>query len=116
MKGASFHIARIGTAITFLWIGILIFQNPAAWAGFIQPWAANLLPLPVETIMIGTAVFDLVIGFLLLIDFLSWQAALLGSLHLLLVLTVAGINVVTVRDIAILSGTVSLVFAGLTKR
>lgn len=108
MKKSSFHILRVGTAITFFWIGILILKEPNAWGGFIQPWAMKLLPGSVEQMMIGTAYLDLVIGFFLLIDTYVWLAALLGAGHLFIVLAVSGINEVTVRDIAILAATVAL--------
>lgn len=104
----SFHILRIGLAITFLWVGVLIFEQPEAWGGFIQPWAAVLLPIPIEQAMIGTAILDIVIGILFLFDLFIWLAALIGSIHLVIVLVVSGINDITVRDIAILSATLAL--------
>jgi len=42
MDKASFHILRIGLAVTFLWIGVLILRNPEAWGGYMRPWAAGL--------------------------------------------------------------------------
>lgn len=108
MKKASFHILRVGLAITFLWIGILIFKNPEAWGGYLQPWAAGLLPIPLAQAMIGTAVLDITIGAFLLFDFLSWLAALIGALHIMVVLTVSGINEVTVRDIGLLVAALAL--------
>lgn len=108
MKTASFHILRVGMAITFLWIGILIFREPESWGLYLQPWAANLLPTSLESAMIGTAIFDIVVGFLFLIDVITWIAALFGSIHLVIVLTVVGINAITVRDIGLLTGTLAL--------
>lgn len=108
MKGASFHILRVGIAITFLWIGVLIFREPESWGLYLQPWAANLLPTSLKSAMIGTAVFDIVVGFLILVDFTTWVAALFGSIHLIIVLTVVGINAITVRDIGLLAGTLAL--------
>lgn len=108
MKDASYHTLRVGLAITFLWVGILIFQSPEAWGGYIQPWAYDLLPLGGKEIMLTTAVFDVIVGFLLLIDSYLWIATLLASLHLIVVLVVSGITEVTVRDIAILTGSIAL--------
>ena len=95
-------------AITFLWIGILIFKNPEAWGGFVQPWVVDLLPMSLTDAMMGTAVLDIVIGALLLVDILTPWAALVGAGHLLIVLLVSGINDVTVRDIAIFTGAFAL--------
>ena len=104
----SFQILRIGLAITFLWIGILIFKNPEAWGGYLQPWAAGLLPIPIAQAMIGTAILDIIIGAFLLFNFLPWLAALVGAIHLIIVLTVSGITDITVRDIGLLAGTLAL--------
>ncbi|MFN7088887.1 MAG: hypothetical protein ACK4NX_03700 [Candidatus Paceibacteria bacterium] len=115
MRKTSFHILRVGLAITFLWIGVVIFKQPEAWEGYLQPWAAGLLPVPIAQAMIGTAFLDIIIGFLLLIDSFVWLAALVGAIHLIIVLTVSGITDITVRDIAILSAAVALMADSLPK-
>lgn len=115
MNKISFHILRVGMAITFLWIGVLIFKQPEAWGGYLQPWAAGLLPVPIGQAMIGTAVLDIVIGVLLLVDSFVWLAALAGAGHLAIVLTVSGITDITVRDIAILAGALALMADSLPK-
>ena len=113
MNKISFYILRVGLAITFLWVGILIFKQPEAWGGYLQPWAAGLLPIPVEQAMIGTAVLDLIIGIFLLFDSFVWVVALVGSIHLIIVLAVSGITDITVRDIGLLTGTVALLIESL---
>lgn len=115
MKKTSFHILRVGTAITFLWIGVLIFKQPEAWGGFLQPWATGLLPIPIREAMIGAAFLDIVVGALLLFDSFIWLAALVGAVHLITVLTVSGINDVTVRDIGILAAVLALMWDSLPK-
>jgi len=100
-------------AVTFLWIGVLILKSPAAWGGYLMPWAMNLLPVPAEQAMIGTAILDIVIGVLLLIDLWTWVAALLGAVHLAIVLTVSGITEITVRDIGLLAAAVGLMIDSL---
>jgi len=104
MKTASFHILRVGIAITFLWIGVLIFRQPEAWGGYFLPWAADILPMPLKEVMIGTAILDIVVGFLLLINMLVWPAALLATLHLATVIAVS----ITVRDIGLFAATLAL--------
>lgn len=103
MKKISHQVLRIGLGITFLWIGILIFKNPAAWGALVQPWAAKLIPGSLMSAMIGTAVLDMVVGILLLCNVFTWLAALLGFLHILIVLITCGITDITVRDIGLLS-------------
>jgi len=63
--------------------------------------------------MIGTAILDILIGFFLLIDFLTWLAALVGAIHLIIVLTVSGITDITVRDIGLLVAALALMIDSL---
>jgi len=113
MKETSFHILRVGLAITFLWIGVLIFKEPEAWGGYLQPWAAGLLPIPIAQAMIGTAILDITIGAFLLFDFLSWLAAFIGAVHIVIILTVSGITDITVRDIGLLAASVAIMISTL---
>ncbi|OHA13343.1 MAG: hypothetical protein A2909_00490 [Candidatus Tagabacteria bacterium RIFCSPLOWO2_01_FULL_39_11] len=109
----GFHFLRVGLAITFLWIGVLIFKNPEAWGGYLQPWAAGLLPIPLSQAMIGTAILDIVIGAFLLVDFLPWLAAFVGAIHILIVLAVSGITDITVRDIGLLVAALAIMIDSL---
>ena len=108
MKKLSFHILRVGLAITFLWIGFLILKAPEAWGGYLQPWAVRLLPVPLPEAMMGAAIVDLAIGFFLLIDSFVWLAALIGAMHIVIVLITSGITDITVRDIAIVAAASAL--------
>ena len=108
MNRASFHILRIGLAVTFLWIGVLILRNPEAWGGYMRPWAAGLLPIPIAQAMTGTAVLDIIIGIFLLINFLPRLTAIVGAIHLAIILIVSGITDITVRDIGLLAGMLAL--------
>lgn len=108
MSYYAFHILRVGLAITFLWIGILILREPVAWTGFIRPWAETLLLSTPEKAMVGTAILDILIGAALLLDFWTFWASLAAALHLVIVLSVAGIDAITVRDIGLLAGALAL--------
>src|SRR3989344_3209709 len=105
------HIVRVGIAITFIWIGLLILDDPISWAGFIRPWMERFLITSPEQTMVFNGWFDIGIGALLLIswnNWMTWLGALLAALHMVTVLAVAGIDPVTVRDISILAGALAL--------
>lgn len=104
----SFLILRIGLAITFIWIGILILQVPENFGAFIQPWAQKLLPTPLRETMIATGFLDIGIGILLLVPRIYWIGGLLGTVHLLVVIVTSGINDVTVRDIGLLAAAIAV--------
>jgi uncharacterized membrane protein YphA (DoxX/SURF4 family) len=107
----SLIFLRLGLAITFIWIGALIVQSPDSWAGFIQPWATGLLILPVAKAMTVVGFFDIVLGVWLLTNRLVWAAALLASIHLLIILVTSGVNDVTIRDIGLLGAAITLALA-----
>ena len=113
MKKTSYHFLRVGLAVTFLWIGVLIFKDPESWGGFLQPWAAGLLPIPIKEAMIGTAILDIGIGVFLILDFLPWLAAFAGAVHLVIVLVVSGVNGITVRDIGLLVAALAIMIDSL---
>ena len=111
MKGLPYHILRFGLAITFLWIGILILQNPEGWSAYIKPWAAELIPVPLKQAMISTAILDIAIGAFLLTNILTGFAALVASLHLAIILVVSGINAITVRDVGLFASALALLMS-----
>lgn len=113
MKTSGYHILRVALGITFFWIGILIFKDPEGWGAMIQPWALDLLPGSVRTTMLSTAAMDVLIGFFLLIDVWTWVFALLGAIHMVVVLTTTGINAITVRDIGLFGGLLAVTVSNL---
>ncbi len=108
MKKTSSYVLRIGLAVTFIWIGVLILKQPEAWGGYLEPWVLRILPIPLGQIMFGTALLDIAIGVSFFINPLVWLAALIGGVHLIGILIVSGITDITVRDIAILAATIAL--------
>lgn len=108
MNNLPLLILRLFLGVTFIWIGVYIWQAPEAWGGYIQPWAANLSPIPMRELMLGTALLDIGLGIWLLIGKTIWIPALIASLHLAIVLLTSGINAITVRDIGLLGATLFL--------
>lgn len=110
---AAYHLLRVTLGITFIWVSVMIFQEPVFWSGFIDPWAASLMPLSLETMMNITAGLDLLIGLLLIADKWTWIVSLVASLHLLAIIIGSGIDTITVRDIGLFgaSGALSLISA-----
>lgn len=86
----------------------MILQNPAAWGGYIQPWAVRLMPFDIESTIKATAILDIAIGFLFLIKSYSWLAGLLASIHLIGILITSGVTDITVRDIGLLTASIAI--------
>ena len=111
MKTAGYHILRVGMAITFLWIGILIFREPIFWSGFLPAFVVKMFDnvMPIMTLV---AIFDLLIGLFLLFDWFTFWIALLGFSHLLGILLLTGIDDTTVRDIGLAAASLALAVEG----
>ncbi len=113
MNKASYHILRVGLAITFIWIGILILKSPESWGGYLKPWAVDLLPISIAQAMIGAAFFNIAVGIMLLVDSFVWLVALASAVHIIIVLVVSGITDITVRDIGLLAATIAIMIESL---
>lgn len=116
MKTSGYHILRVGIGITFFWIGIFILKNPENWGNMITPWFQGLLPVSLKTVMIPTAILDILIGFFLLVDVFTWFFALLGALHLVVVLVTTGITFITVRDLGLLAGLIAIAMEKMVRK
>ena len=110
MEKNTTHILRISLAITFIWIGVLIFREPEVWGGYLQPWAINLLPVSVGQAMIGAALFDMAVGCFLLVNIYVYLFAFLAAIHLIVILITSGVTDITVRDIGLLGASLTLFF------
>ncbi|HXK38162.1 MAG TPA: hypothetical protein VJ579_03790 [Candidatus Paceibacterota bacterium] len=113
MRKIPLHILRVGLAITFIWIGVLIIMQPLMWGGYIEGWASGLIPFATEPMMLVTGVIDIVIGALLALGVVIPLAAALGALHIAIVLVVSGITDITVRDIGLLAAALALMLESL---
>lgn len=109
MNRTSYNFLRVGIAITFLWIGLLILKDPLGWSGYISnQWVLKALPKDLSTVMIVTGAFDITVGFWLLLDIHSWIPAGLATVHLVTVLLASGITTITIRDIGLLTATLAI--------
>lgn len=109
----AFSVLRFGLGVTFLVIGYLIWQDPAGWGGFIQPWAQAYLLRSVEETMRATAVVDMVLGAMLVLGIKTWLASLVAALHLLIVLITVGFNDITVRDFGLMMASFAVFIAAM---
>lgn len=109
MNKIAYNILRIGLGITFLWMGILIWQSPELFGSFLQSGIAERIP-DLAQAMKGAAVLDIVVGVMLLTGLWTWLWALIGALHLVAVIVgIGGFGGITARDTGLLLACVSLV-------
>lgn len=111
---SSISIARwiliLGTVFVFMYFGIEKFTNAIVWIGWMPDWMDGLLGFSIDSWLQIIGVSEIVIAIMVLVPvrILQKAGALLASLHLVGILTQVGWNETAVRDIGLLSMTVSL--------
>lgn len=109
MNSLAVHILRIGLGATFILIGFSVWAAPEAWGSFVQPWALAFLPKDIASFMKSTAIVDMFLGVWMLVNRGTWIAALVASLHVLVILiTTTTMGVIIERDVAIFAATLAL--------
>ena len=111
-KNYSIPIIRIGLALVLLWFGIDEIINPENWFGYIPSWLTSILPLDIGTFIIMNGIFEIIVGFLLLIGLHTRIIAFIAALHLLSITIAVGYNDIAVRDFGLTLMAVSLIFSG----
>ncbi len=105
-------ILILGLSFVFIYFGIDKFANAVLWIGWIPPWMDGLFGLPSSLWLSVIGSIEIVLGLALLapVKILRQTASILMSLHLIGVLTQVGWNDVGVRDIGLLSMSISIWF------
>ena len=96
---ASRVLLRWSWVALFFWFGTQQLLAPADWMGFLPEWM-GYMPVPGEMIVQLNGLFELIVGFALLIGVYTRVSALLLALHLLSIAIVAG-GAIGVRDAAL---------------
>lgn len=100
-------LLRTGLAVTFLFAAIASFLEPDVWVDFLPEWMRNLAP---ETVLLfGFCLYETFLAFWLLSNKRPFEAAVLSSITLLLIIF-ANITVLYIvfRDVAILFAALAL--------
>ncbi|PIR05038.1 MAG: hypothetical protein COV57_01155 [Candidatus Liptonbacteria bacterium CG11_big_fil_rev_8_21_14_0_20_35_14] len=109
MKSLAYPILRLGLGITFVWMGVLIFQNPGIFGDIIASWATDFLVIDTTTVATIVAVVDVIIGALMIVNFWTRLAAIIGAIHLLIVFVITfGNDATSARELGLLAATLSL--------
>ena len=101
-------VLRGGLVVVFLWFGLSQVASPENWISWVPEWAVALMPA--QTIVLLNGAFEVVLGLALAAGLMTRWAALLLSLHLLLIAYEVGYNDIGVRDFGLAIATLSLFF------
>ncbi len=102
-------VLRFAMVILFLWFGFSQLTTPSDWTAWVPAWPMQLTGLSAETIVLLNGIFEVVLGIFLAAGFYTRLAALLLSLHLLLIAFEIGYNDIGMRDLVLAIATSSLV-------
>ena len=91
---------RFGLGLVLIYAGTHALMDPISWLGFIPQWVGNFINL--ETFLYIHAVFELVLGLMLIIGLWLPLAALVIFFNLLAILLFFGIDDITFRDFGLL--------------
>ncbi|MDP3975163.1 MAG: hypothetical protein Q8P88_02685 [Candidatus Jorgensenbacteria bacterium] len=105
MKPAS--LLRLGLALTFVYAGVMAFLEPAPWLGFVPGWVENIVAP--EIFLSVHAVFQIMLGAALIVEFIPQTAAMLAVADLAAILIFYGIDLVTFRDLGLFFAALALV-------
>jgi uncharacterized membrane protein YphA (DoxX/SURF4 family) len=105
---------RLGLATVFIWFGVDKFLHPQYW---IDAWLPQMVINILDSIQLSTEVFvylngifEVVIGSSLLANLYTKFSSVLALGFLVTIIIFNGFNEITVRDIGLMGGLLSLAF------
>ena len=124
----SVSIVRFGLAFVLLWFGINQLVNQESFLGYVPQWLyphdaqmqhehpmqfMHNIPVPsVHVVLMTNAIFETIVGLLLLLGLYTRIAAFIAALHLLVIAFFLGYNDIAIRDVGLTLMAASLVFSG----
>jgi uncharacterized membrane protein YphA (DoxX/SURF4 family) len=103
-------VVRIGMALVFLWFALNQFFNPKIWVGYLPEFLASTSN-PVLFIYLN-AVFETILGIMLLLGIFTRLSALLLGLHLVIISISLGYSATAIRDWGLSIATLSIALHG----
>jgi len=107
-------VLRFGLGLTYLYSGSDLFFNPQHWYGFVPRWFSQAVTpvLPIDIYLKIQGAGELLIAFLFLTWFLGKRAvrvaSVVVSIEMGLIILFTGLDLITFRDIGILSAALAL--------
>lgn len=104
---------RYGLAFVFFSFGISQFLHPENWVQLLPDFLINILPGTTIMTIVGT--YNMIVSLMLVLGLYVEIAAILGIMHLVLVLTRIGFGFPGIRDVGLLFGLISVLLNGSDK-
>ena len=102
---------RFGLAATYIYSGLSLILEPAAWLAYVPVWFVDILPVGILPYLQFQGILELLLAAAFISGILLRPAAFLSALEMLLILVLSGVDGVTFRDLAILGGSLAVFFS-----
>ncbi|MEK7151627.1 MAG: DoxX family membrane protein [Patescibacteria group bacterium] len=109
----SYLVLRLGLAVVFLWFGIDKIFHPVYW---LNAWVPDSIESLILRFNIGltefvylNGIFEMLVGLSLITGIFIRALSILAIIFLINVVIFVGISEVTIRDVAIIGGFISVV-------
>jgi len=104
-------LLRYSMGLVFLYFGFQQITNPFEWTGFIPDFALSF-GLSATILVIGNALFELILGTLLLLGMYTKFVSLILSIHVFIIALSIGFNPLGIRDFGLSLATLAIFFNG----
>lgn len=105
-------VLRISISLVLLWFGINQVFGWYNLAGYVPPWAAQISPFSVSTILVLNGSLEIILGIALLVGFFTRIAAIIAALHIAFIGIALGYNDIMIRDISLAIAAFAIFLAG----
>ena len=102
------NLLRFGLAGVFLWFGFSQLFDSLNWISIVPAWATSLIPIPPAMIVLGSGLFEVVLGSLLVMGFFVRLIAFILALHLIPIALSFGFVATAIRDLGLVVSCLSL--------
>lgn len=105
---------RIGLGLMYVYSGAGLIRNPTDWIGFLPQWFASIISvfLPLDLYLAIQGAVEIVIAVIFFVWFLPRRlvrlAALAAAIEMAGIIFLAGVDLVTFRDLGLLGGALAL--------
>ena len=119
MNRIGIFILQVAVALVFIWFGIDKLFHPDAWIYYLQAlpsWMRALMYFDDKTVMLISAIVEILLGFWVLIPWKNYIPAFAIVLYFIPVLVSVGFDTVGVRDLGLMISSLALAFLLLPKK
>jgi uncharacterized membrane protein YphA (DoxX/SURF4 family) len=99
-------------ALVFLWFGSQQLLHAPDWTGFIPEFVANMLPVSLETFVLGNGLMEVILGIALILGIFVRAVAFILAIHMFGIAFSLGWSAIGIRDFGLSIATTTIFLFG----